>query len=60
MISDMTGLSYRERAIMKLRYVHTINEVARILNLTPGRIRHIEKVALTKKLHDETNTESQS
>ena len=53
-------VSYRERAIMKLRCVHTINEVARILNLTPGRIRYLEKLALTKKLHGETNTESQS
>jgi DNA-directed RNA polymerase sigma subunit (sigma70/sigma32) len=55
----MNSLSYREREIIKLRCVHTVKEIARILNVTTGRIRYIEKLALTKKLHGETNTESQ-
>ncbi len=47
-------LSYREREIIKLRYgigdgyTYTLAEVARIFNVTTGRVRQIEARGLCK------------
>jgi DNA-directed RNA polymerase specialized sigma24 family protein len=60
----LSGLSFREREILKLRYgvetgySYTLQEVGQIFNLTRERIRQLESVALRKMALRIYNTSS--